>query len=379
MTLYFRIFLYTFLLLGLAGFINWGKVNFLPVSIVFECLIFSAIFTKGLNINRQAFKIFFGFSLYFFVSFLYSVLYKGNNILDFLLIYKSIVYVAIIAFYIGNKFGSIKSFNLFFYLVVSLFFLKYSLSILLGINYRPVLYLENNFEMLFLTLLFYLKFVLTGKLSRFDWFFVSLITFMSLSRSAIPVYILVASSIIFDKLTIRKLSFLTIFIALAGYLFSVILFERSGGASFDSIDRVVFFQVFADELSNASIINFFIGLDRISPLSADSCHALRFYDGLFSYSNDGSCYSVILHSFLFRVILDHGLIILGLLLFSTYKYLRLSKYTKKVSMVVVFATFLNGLSVSSFNSVIFPLIMILFIGFSHLNNIQSSRYSFKND
>lgn len=379
MTLYFRIFLYTFLLLGLAGFIKWGKVNFLPVSIVFECLIFSAIFTKGLNINRQTFKIFFVFSLYFFVSLLYSVLYKGNNILDFLLIYKSIVYVAIIAFYMGNKLGSIKSFNLFFYLVVSLFFLKYSLSILLGLNYRPVLYLENNFEMLFLTLLFYLKFVLTGKVSRFDWFIVSLITFMSLSRSAIPVYILVASSIIFDKLTIRKLSFLTIFIALAGYLFSMILFERSGGASFDSIDRVVFFQVFADELSNASIINFFIGLDRISPLSADSCHALRFYNGLFSYNNDGSCYSVILHSFLFRVILDHGLIILGLLLFSTYKYLRLSKYTKKVSMVVVFATFLNGLSVSSFNSVIFPLIMILFIGFSHLNNIQSNRYSFKND
>jgi hypothetical protein len=379
MTLYFRIFLYTFLLLGLAGFIKWGKVNFLPVSIVFECLIFSAIFTKGLNINRQAFKIFFVFSLYFFVSLLYSVLYKGSNILDFLLIYKSIVYIAIIAFYVGNQFGSIKSFNLFFYLVVSLFFLKYSLSILLGLNYRPVLYLENNFEMLFLTLLFYLKFVLTGKLSRFDWFIVSLIIFMSLSRSAIPVYILVASSIIFDKLTIRKLSFLTIFIALSGYLFSMILFERSGGASFDTIDRVVFFKVFADELSNASIINFFIGLDRISPLSADSCHTLRFYDGLFSYSNDGSCYSVILHSFLFRVILDHGLIILGLLLFSTYKYLRLSKYTKKVSMVVVFATFLNGLSVSSFNSVFFPLIMILFIGFSHLNNIQSNRYSFKND
>jgi hypothetical protein len=172
---------------------------------------------------------------------------------------------------------------------------------------------------------------------------------------------------------------LTIFIALSGYLFSMILFERSGGASFDNIDRVVFFKVFADELSNASIINFFIGLDRISPLSADSCHTLRFYNGLFSYSNDGSCYSVILHSFLFRVILDHGLIILGLLLFFTYKYLRLSKYTKKVSMVVVFATFLNGLSVSSFNSVFFPLIMILFIGFSHLNNIQSNRYSFKND
>ncbi len=64
-----------------------------------------------------------------------------------------------------------------------------------------------------------------------------------------------------------------------------------------------------------------------TPLLPASCADLSYYQTLFSYAGDGRCYSVILHSFIMRVIYDHGIIGFAFLIFCLFIYL--DKYSIK--------------------------------------------------
>ncbi|WP_216073902.1 hypothetical protein, partial [Acinetobacter baumannii] len=89
----------------------------------------------------------------------------------------------------------------------------------------------------------------------------------------------------------------------------------------------------------------------ITALSPESCRSLSFYDVLFSYSGNGSCYSVILHSYFFRVIFDHGAF--GLVLLFSFLAVALRKYgySKMDVGVVIGILSASALSVSAMNSV----------------------------
>ncbi|HDS1210608.1 TPA: hypothetical protein QD007_001198 [Shewanella algae] len=316
--------------------------------------------------QRQIFVPFLMFSLYFLISFTYAVVYKADHLLDFLLSFKVIVYFIIICFSVGKKMGGEKAFVYFFRMVLAFFFLKYSLSVLLKLNMRPLVFRENNFELLFFVLLFYLKYILIGKVRNVEWFLVTVILVLSLSRSALPLYFIVASAIVFERVSLKKVLIAVPFVTVLAGIFIMILLNRPGGGGLENIDRIVFMQVYINEALNMPFWNFLFGAERISPLSPQACERLSFYKELFSYNNDGTCYSVILHSFVLRALYDHGLILFLGILYITYYMLRVAKYSKKESFVVTLVVLLNGLSVSSFNSYFFPLSMILFLGFAHL-------------
>ncbi|MGS2762733.1 hypothetical protein [Sinomicrobium sp. M5D2P9] len=128
-----------------------------------------------------------------------------------------------------------------------------------------------------------------------------------------------------------------------------------GALDIEKTDRFKFLMVFVDEIREWSIINYLFGADRITALSAEACSKLGYYQSLFSYSGDGSCYSVIFHSYILRAIYDHGII--GFILISVFVYfvITLSGFERKQALVIVGIALLNGLSVSSFNSVYFAL------------------------
>ncbi len=305
------------------------------------------------------------FFAYFFISLIYSTLYKSDHILDFLLSYKAFVYFLIIFFSLNKEMGTKKGFLYFYYMLLAFFFLKYTLSVGLSLNIRPVVYRENNFELLFVVLLFYLRHILVGRVKGVEWFIMTAILLLSLSRSAIPLYLIVTCAIIFERLSIKKIIIFMPFIFVLVFSFILILLNRPGGG-LENIDRLVFLQVYMSEIQNMSLMNFLFGVERISPLSPESCQRLGFYKELFSYNNDGTCYSVILHSFVLRALYDHGFIMFIIILYVTYYLLRRARYSFRESFVVVLVVCLNGLSVSSFNSYFFPLIMIIYLGFSHL-------------
>jgi hypothetical protein len=166
--------------------------------------------------------------------------------------------------------------------------------------------------------------------------------------------------VITEKGTRYKIIFLLgggIFVLTLGFY---VFLSRS--SSIEEIDRYKFMQIFFYETKDWSIFQYMIGAPRITPLSDYAQKALSPWENLFSYSGNGDCYSVILHSYLLRVIFDHGIIGLICIIFFTYKILMMSNVNKKIIWVTIAIFMLNGLSVSSFNSVFFPISMIFLIG-----------------
>ena len=81
---------------------------------------------------------------------------------------------------------------------------------------------------------------------------------------------------------------------------------------------------------------------------------------IYSYSGDGTCYSVILHSFLLRVIYDHGL--LGFMFLMGVVAIYLNKFSLKAKICILLIIISTALSVSSLNNVYVALALIMYIG-----------------
>jgi hypothetical protein len=142
-----------------------------------------------------------------------------------------------------------------------------------------------------------------------------------------------------------------------------VIAERTGGSvDLTQNSRYKFFMVFLKETKDWSFFKFLIGSDRISPLSSAGCENLFYWQSLFSYKKDGSCYSVIFHSYILRVIYDHGLVALFFISTFIYRIIKVSGYSTKNAIVVLGVVIINGLSVSSFNSIYFILSLIFFLG-----------------
>src|SRR5699024_8624848 len=68
------------------------------------------------------------------------------------------------------------------------------------------------------------------------------------------------------------------------------------------IDRIKFLSVFLGEVQDWSPINWIFGTPPLTHLSSDGCYQLGWYAPRFALGTEEySCYSAILHSFLLRV------------------------------------------------------------------------------
>ena len=371
--MYFRICFFCFFILGLLGFTNFGRAHIVNVSTAFDILIvLSAFIYRPKFVDKKALFFFVAFFFYFSASFIIAVIYSGNHILDFLLAYKAIVYFTFLFYFEGKRMGGKNRFYQIYRWLVFFFFLKYLISVVFGLNERPLLFRENNFELMFLALIFYLRVILFGKVKVWELLIIIITFLISGSKSAIPILFLVLASVYLKGITWKK--FLT-FSLLGGVLiigFSSIVLAKYGLSGLGNIDRIAYFRVFMLEMLSSSYLEVFFGHMRISALLPSSCNSLYFYPGLFSYKNDGTCYSLILHSFLLRSIFDHGLIGTLLIFYSCFMLLSRAGYSKRVSYTFIGVMFLNSLSVSAFNSVFFALSMLLYLGFSP-NKIINNR------
>ena len=130
--------------------------------------------------------------------------------------------------------------------------------------------------------------------------------------------------------------------------------------SLEEIDRYRFFILFIEDMSKRNILNWVFGTPPLTPLSTYTCSSLVYYEKLFGHGGDGKCYSVIFHSMIIRTIFDHGLIGLFFILFFLQKILFASGFYGKSSTIIIGILLVNGLSVSSFNSIyaIFPIALL---------------------
>ena len=295
--------------------------------------------------------------VYLIASYSYAVLYREVDVLDFLMAYKSFVYLYFLTFLVDKTFVSVESYLKLFNIILVIYFLKYLIMVGIGRTTRPTVYMENNFELMLLYALYLLRYSYTKKNYLPILILLGGVTLISLSRSSLLMFAVLGLFVCWDSFKKTRVFIIPVAALIMGVLVYYIFSQRSG--SLEEVDRYKFFLVFLDHTKNWNFWEYMVGADRITPLGYYACKSLSFYKNLFSYSGDGSCYSVILHSFLLRIIIDHGVLGLIFILSSTFIMLRRSGVRLDVSLIFISIVVVNGLSVSSFNNLFFALSMVL--------------------
>lgn len=307
--------------------------------------------------------------LYIILSWLYAVIYNKANLLDFLMIYKSFIYLFLLTFLANKRLMTAKGVINFYSILLVIFFLKYLLAFVLGTDDRPVVYEENNFELMLLYALFLVRYSVTRDKYLPILAVLGIITLLSLSRSSLLMYSILVMYVYYSSFRKTWMFILPIASVLLGVLVYYIFSQRS--ESLEEIDRFKFLTIFITEVRGWNIWQWLVGNERITPLSYYSCADMSYFQRLFSFSGDGSCYSVVLHSFLLRVILDHGLLGLVFIVYSTWLMLRKSGITNEIAVVFISIVLINGLSVSSFNNLFFAISMV-FMMTTNLRTLEMS-------
>ncbi|WP_353388199.1 O-antigen ligase family protein [Halopseudomonas sabulinigri] len=340
--------------------------------LIFICILGSIYATSALRINATAYLevLFFASALlcmttkrintaaliiaaisttYISISFIISTYYAKANPLDFAQAFKAFYYLIFLSFFTGKSFFGKEDISKLFKITLSLFLFKYSIDRFIVGEDRPTLLVENNFELIFLALIFYLYNIHNKKISPTLTALTIIVFMLSGSRSSI---ICLAIALFFShgkKIgfnTLLYLAAIPVVLFIAAFIFSQ---RQSDGFNLESLDRYRFFLQFLYSIRDWGLLNYLFGTAPITPLDPASCSALSFYEKLFSYDGSSTCYSVILHSFVLRAIYDHGFVGLIFLYLSTWLLLKNLSLAQKVCVVgILFST---GFSVSALNNV----------------------------
>jgi hypothetical protein len=292
------------------------------------------------------------------------LLIKDINVSDYLTVFLAFYHITMLLFFVGKKVISVDYFNLFFRGLLLIFFIKYLYVTLALPSWRPEVFYENNYELLFLSILLVADIKFSTKTNFLNLLMFAIIALLSTSRSGIAIFFFVTIVCFFKKEYFRT-KYLWIYILLGiSIIFAVgVIIDRMPPGGFQNIDRLHFLYTFISEIEHWTLWEYLFGSPIITPLSEGGCKSLVWYKDLFSYSGDGSCYSVILHSFILRAIIDHGFIGLLFLFFLTYKVLALSGFSVRYNIAILGILLLNSLSISSLNSIfaIFAIMIIIMI------------------
>lgn len=375
-----RVIYLVFLVLLVAGFASPYSYNLLPANTILEIMlpviVFIVIFARS-GIRKNYFVIFSLSFLYILFSFLYAVGSVGANYLDFLQAYKTFYYLMLLCLLPSLGLLSKHWHEKLFLIMLFFFSLKYGYSVLLHFDARlaarPAILYENNFELIFLAIMYIVNVHYNSKRRDLYFYWLLSLVVISGSRSA-----MLAMIFCFYANYIKGIDYKTIL----GFLFAPIVLylvldsfisRLQPGQTIEDIDRFRFLTYFIYEIRDWTILNYLFGAERITPLSNETCSALSFYQNLFSYSKDGTCYSVILHSYVMRALFDHGLIMFTLVFLVYFSLLKKENYSFKNRFCVLGVAVSSSLSVSAFNSIYVALPFALILISEKIRNDPTKR------
>ena len=254
--------------------------------------------------------------------------------------------------------------NLLNLLVISTFIFYTLQKIAFGNHFRPYLFTENNYEIALLSGILCLRFILDNSRKKgYDKLAIILfviIIFLSGSRSG-AICGLISLYAIYSHTNKNKKTPVTLLFSLP-FIYGTSYVFNSRGQNNQSIDRIYFFQIFISEMQNKNWFEWIFGSLRITPISNDGCYALKFYQTLFADPINLSCYSVVFHSILLRILYDFGLIGLLMSFILIFSILR-NEIGKKLSITLLLVSLINGASVSGINNVyvMFPIFLAMIV------------------
>jgi hypothetical protein len=370
---------FSLVVLGLTGFLSLHGYSPAPAGPLLEALLILLVFVNVRRIDRVFFLVAILVMLYVVRGAAMSIA-RGVHILDFLLAYKAFVYVLLLSFFVNKRIFDESFVRRLYLVVISMLAAKYVVvRVALGVAERPGLLAENNFELM-LPLMLFISLTELRRGAMTWWGLVGLLTVFVLSgsRSGLAALAFVICILGLRRAGLKSIVYLAIGSVVA-VVAVVVFLSRLGTLSVTDIDRVQFAIIFAQNIASWNLIEYLTGTPPVSALDTASCAQLAYYKELFSFAGDGRCYSVILHSFVLRVIFDHGLLGLFALLSWVWFALRVSGSPRPVALGVVGAFVLNGLSVSSLSSIFaaFPLAILLALDRpSNLSRLQGSGRAF---
>lgn len=371
MLFYRNILASIFLFLIISSVFLYSKVNdlasgvhynLLPSSLIFEglmLLFFFASFFGGLN--KKYLVIFFASALYFFYG-LYSFLIVENNgfLSDFLLIYKPFIYVCMLSIFYGKHIFTKKYLDNLYLFVGLAFLFKYFVSIFVFDISRPGVFTENNFELMLLAFLFLATYDSDRQFESKNFLLLVVVACLSFSRSAI-LFVLVMFFFINYKGFLKNRIVSLVSLASLSAIVLIIILSRSGDSGLESVDRYIFLMNFLREMSNAGIYVWLFGQPPMTNVSFETAFSLKYYYLVFSDHDKLIAFSAIFNSFILRVIFDHGIMGLFFIVYFCYVIVKESTLSKGVALSVCSILLINGLSVSSFQSVYFLLGLFILI------------------
>lgn len=346
----FSLFLLSIIIITLFGLVSFPINDSIPSRLILEFFFFASgicvfFFSKNKLLPFQIIMIFYIFFMYLVMATFYY-----GKILDFLLIYKSHIYFIFIFGFVGNRYFRSGDLAKILKILILLFFCKYLLWKLLGVSDRPQMYGENNFELIFLLLLYIIVEFFEERIEKLYLFLLVLVFLMSGSRSGLAALIFVLTVVNFKKFDI-KLFVGGIFLLILMVIIFNIFQSRLGSGGIDDIDRLRFFRYFLYDIRDWGVLNYLFGTAPITPMSNVTCSALASYDNLFSYHEAHVCYSVILHGYNVRMVYDHGLWGLFLAFYIVFYFLRSVGWSIRYTFAFLGTAFLTGLSISSLNNI----------------------------
>lgn len=345
---------YSIAALAGAAFIASVAGSPIPATAIFESLLLALPLALGLRYRRDLFFLSV-ISAVYVAYFFTAALSAGAHVLDVLVATKVFVYLLVIGACASSRRMDPLDLERLFKVLLAAFIADYGYSRISG-DLRPGLFTENNFELMLLFVLAAGVWQLRGRVHLGELVSLAGIVSLSGSRSGALEFVLLLLLAYRQPNSRRSAVALGRFVLLLAplVLITTYVVVSSRFASFQSIedvDRYAFLMIFLGEVQKWGLFDWLTGSHPLSPLSEAACIPLSYYDKLLSYSGDATCYSVLLHSMILRMVFDHGILGLVFVLFYISRALRVAGYDNFSVSAVIGILLINGVSVSSFNSV----------------------------
>jgi len=218
---------------------------------------------------------------------------------------------------------------------------------------RPLIFYENNFELLALMMIFSPGIIHKLTNWKFVLFLLGCIVLRSGSLSVLLSYLILVATVSNVKM---KLALLVVSVPTV-----LFVFFQKGVTEVSSLDRFIFASIAYETWNSLSFLEKILSFNIVE-VAPRWNEYLNFY----KLSVNGVNYPVSLHSFHLRLILMYG--IAGYLLINTVLYLILPD-DRKVRRVIFFVLFISGLSISSYNNMFAFLGLYIITKFSDNNGI----------
>lgn len=359
---FFRGSLYTLLVVaGLAGLPFIGGFSPLPTTELLDVWVVGLIaycIVRGRTTAWGLFLLLVGY----LVTRIIGALATESPLLDFLQAYRWVLYLIMFALVVGRAWGPKAPLVRVTWTLLLLAVIKAGLTfVVLGPGERPGLLLENNFELALFAGLVAVAYPHASRGRGWMVILMGLLAVLAGSRSGSVIFAILFVYAVMQAKNVNLFFRYLLVLAIPVAAFVAVWIFADRAANSTQIDRLNFLDVFLSETSGWTPWNWLFGTPPITPLSDGGCHRLSYYQSLFSSVGDGSCYSVILHAFVLRVLFDAGIVGLLLALVVTWFTMRKGGVRFALAATLLLIAFANGMSVSGLNNPYVALPIILAI------------------